>query len=45
MKRILACLLILIGFFLASCEEEKERERRDVRMSDGPPQVEVTVQQ
>jgi hypothetical protein len=38
-------VLLLIGFFIASCEESKERERRDVRLSDGPPQVEVTVRQ
>lgn len=44
MKRLLVCLLILIGFVVASCEEQ-ERERPDVRLSDGQPQVEVTVQQ
>jgi hypothetical protein len=45
MKRLLGCLLILIGFLLAGCEELEERRDRDVRLSDGRPQVEVTVQQ
>ncbi len=44
MKRLLGCLLILIGFVVAGCEEQ-ERERPDVRLSNGQPQVEVTVQQ
>ena len=45
MKRLLGCLLILIGFLLAGCGEPEERPDRDVRLSDGRPQVEVTVQQ
>jgi len=28
MKRILACLLILVGFFVASCEEEEHEHHR-----------------
>ena len=45
MKRLLGCLLILIGLVLAGCEEPAARQDRDVRLSDGRPQVEVTVQQ
>jgi hypothetical protein len=45
MKRLFICLLILIGFFIASCEQSKERERRDARLSDGQPQVEVAIRQ
>jgi hypothetical protein len=45
MKRLLGCLLILIGLVLAGCAEPTERQDRDVRLSDGRPQVEVTVQQ
>ncbi len=43
-RRPLICLLILIGSIVAGCEEQ-ERERPDVRLNDGEPQVEVTVQQ
>jgi len=45
MKRLLGCLLVLIGLLPAGCEELEERPDRDVRLSDGRPQVEVTVQQ
>jgi len=45
MKRALGFLLILIGLFLAGCEGMEGRPDRDVRLTDGRPQVEVTVQQ
>ena len=45
MKRLLGCLLILMGFLLAGCKEFGERQDRDARLGDGRPQVEVTVQQ
>jgi len=45
MKRLLVGLLLLVGSFLAGCEEFQERKDRDVRLSNGQPQVEVTVQQ
>ncbi len=45
MVRRLGCLLILVGFLLAGCGELNERRDRDVRLSDGRPQVEVTVEQ
>ena len=45
MKRLLGCLLILSGLLLAGCERSEERPDRDIRLSDGRPQVEVTVQQ
>ena len=45
MKRLLVGLLLLLGFFLAGCGEFQEQRDRDVRLSDGQPQVEVTVQQ
>ncbi len=44
MKRLLAGLQVLIGLVVAGCEEQ-QRERPDVRVSNGQPQVEVTVQQ
>jgi len=44
MKRLLACLLLLAGFFVSGCEEF-EGEDHDVRLSHAQPQVEVTVQQ
>lgn len=45
MKRLLVALLLLVGFFVTGCEEFGKREDRDVRLSDGQPLVEVTVQQ
>jgi hypothetical protein len=36
---------MIIGFWIAGCEESKERQNRDVGRSGGGPQVEVTVQQ
>ncbi len=45
MKRRLLCLLTFIGFLLAGCERAAQGPRPDGRLSDGRPQVEVTVQQ
>jgi hypothetical protein len=45
MKRLLACLPVLIGFVLAGCEEFEEREGREVRLNDGAAQVQVIAQQ
>ncbi|MCL5281301.1 MAG: hypothetical protein M1376_15490 [Planctomycetes bacterium] len=45
MKRLLGCLLLLAGFLLGGCEGLEGRPDRDVSLSDGRPQVEVTVQQ
>ncbi len=47
MKRLLACLLIIVGFVLAGCEEfgGREGEEREVRLSDGTSQVQVIAQQ
>ncbi len=45
MKRLLGCLLILLGCLLAGCEGSEARQDRDARLGDGRPQVEVTVQQ
>jgi len=44
MKRLLACLLILIGFVLAGCEEYEEGDGYEVRLSDGASQVQVIAQ-
>jgi hypothetical protein len=45
MKRWLVCWLFLVGLAVAGCEQEQQSERRDVRLSDARPQVEVTVRQ
>lgn len=44
-KRLLACVLTLIGFLVAGCGQSEEQPRREARLSDGQPQVELTVQQ
>ena len=45
MQRLLTCLLVLIGFLMAGCEQSEESHRPDGRLSDSQPQLEVTVQQ
>jgi len=45
MKRVLACLLLLVGLFVSSCEEFEGDEGPDVRLTGDEPQVEVVVQQ
>lgn len=45
MQRLLLCLLVFAGFLAGGCENLKETEHRDVRLTDAQPQVEVTVQQ
>ena len=45
MKRLLACLLILVGFVIAGCEESEEHEGHEARLSDGAAQVQVIAQQ
>ena len=44
MKRMLSCLLFVLGLFLAGCEEFEEHERHDrVQLADEAQQIEVTV--
>jgi hypothetical protein len=45
MRRLLLCLLIAIGSWIAGCEESRHRSAHDGRLSDGQPYVEVTVHQ
>ena len=42
MKRLLACLLVLVGLVVVGCEIDADE---DVRLGDNTAQVEVTVQQ
>ena len=45
MQRLLIYLLVLIGCLMAGCGQSEPRRDRDARLSNGQPQVEVTVEQ
>lgn len=46
MKRLILCLLFVLGLFLAGCEQFEGHERGErVRLSDETQQIDVTVVQ
>jgi hypothetical protein len=45
MRRLLTYLLVLIGFLMTGCEQSEGNQRPNGYLSDGRPQLEVTVQQ